>query len=99
MAIIKLIEKKDKEKMYIGNRRPISMNVDVKIASKALAKRLECILPIHRNQNAYVKGRLISDNTRIIDDIMSYTKVHDLCGLLVSIDFHGRRLILLTGLF
>ncbi|KAL9959736.1 hypothetical protein ACROYT_G033090 [Oculina patagonica] len=90
MAIIKLIEKKDKDKMYIANWRPISLiNVDVKIASKALAKRLECILPfiIHRNQNAYVKGRLISDSTRIIDDIMSYTKVNDLSGLLVAIDF------------
>ncbi|KAL9966977.1 hypothetical protein ACROYT_G025128 [Oculina patagonica] len=76
--------------MYIANWRPISLiNVDVKIASKALAKRLECILPfiIHRNQNAYVKGRLISDSTRIIDDIMSYTKVNDLSGLLVAIDF------------
>ena len=90
MAIIKLIEKKGKHKMYIVNWRPISLiNVDVKIASKALAKRLECILPfiIHKNQNAYVKGRLISNSTRIIDDIMSYTKVNDFCGLLVVIDF------------
>ena len=42
MAIIKLIEKKGKDKMYIKNWRPISLlNVDVKIASKAIAKRLE----------------------------------------------------------
>ena len=90
MAIIKLIEKKDKDKMYIANWRPISLiNVDVKIASKALAKRLESILPfiIHRNQNAYVKGRSIFDSTRIIDDIMFYTKENDLSGLLVAIDF------------
>ena len=68
MAMIKLIEKKGKDKMHIKNWRPISLlNVDAKIASKALAKRLETVLPliIHENQCAYVKGRSIFDCTRI----------------------------------
>ena len=72
---IKLIEKKGKDKMHIKNWRPISLlNVDAKIASKALAKRLETVLPliIHENQCAYVKGRSIFDCARIIDDIMFY---------------------------
>ena len=76
--------------MYISNWRPISLqNVDVKIATKALAKRLETILPkiIHRNQCAYVKRRSICDCTRIIDDIMFYTKEYGLSGLAVAIDF------------
>ena len=75
MAIIKLIEKKGKDKMYIKNWRPISLlNVDVKVASKAIAKRLETVVPliIYENQCAYVKGRSIFDCTRIIDDIMFY---------------------------
>ena len=41
----------------IRNWRPISLiNVDAKIASKTLAKRLEKVLPeiIHSNQNAFV---------------------------------------------
>ena len=87
---IKLIEKKGKDKMHIKNWRPISLlNVDAKIASKALAKRLETVLPliIHENQCAYVKGRSIFDCTRIIDDIMFYTKENNLSGLLLAIDF------------
>ena len=90
MAMIKLIEKKGKDKMHIKNWRPISLlNVDAKIASKALAKRLETVLPliIHGNQCAYVKGRSIFDCTRIIDDIMFYTKEKNLSGLLLAIDF------------
>ena len=90
MAMIKLIEKKGKDKMHIKNWRPISLlNVDVKIASKALAKRLETVLPLilHENQCAYVKGRSIFDCTRIIDDIMFYTKEKNLSGLLLAIDF------------
>ena len=90
MAIIKLIEKKGNDKMYIKNWRPISLlNVEVKIASKAIAKRLETALPliIHENQCAYVKGRSIFDCTRIIDDIMFYTKENKLSGLLLAIDF------------
>ena len=52
MAMIKLIEKKGKDKMHIKNWRPISLlNVDAKIASKALAKRLETVLPLIIHEN------------------------------------------------
>lgn len=45
-AIITLIEKKDKDKRHLSNWRPISLiNVDVKIGSKAIAKRLQNVLP------------------------------------------------------
>jgi len=44
-ALITLLEKKGKDKRLIKNWRPISLiNVDAKIASKTLAKRLESIL-------------------------------------------------------
>ena len=44
-AIIILLEKQDKGKRHISNWRPISLiNVDVKIGSKAIAKRLERVL-------------------------------------------------------
>ena len=61
-AIIKLIEKKDKDKRLIQNWRPISLlNVDAKIISKALSKRLKSILPslTSDNQTAYVDDSLV----------------------------------------
>ena len=45
-AIIKLIEKKDRDKRFIQNWRPISLlNVDLKIISKALSEKLKKVLP------------------------------------------------------
>ena len=68
-AFITLIEKKDKDKSHLPNWRPISLiNVDVKIGSKAIAKKLENVLPniTHHNQCAYVKGKTIFDAVRTI---------------------------------
>ena len=60
-GIIMLIDKKGKDKRMIKNWRPISLiNVDTKIISKVLAKRLEKVLAsiIHANQNAFAKAGL-----------------------------------------
>ena len=89
-AIITLIEKKGKDKRLVKNWRPISLiNVDAKIASKVLAKRMEKVLPtiIHPDQNAFVKGRSIFDAVRTIDDLVEYTKQKGVSGILVPIDF------------
>ena len=89
-AIITLIEKKDKDRRNISNWRPISLiNVDVKIGSKAIAKRLEAVLPkiIHHNQCAYAKDRTICDAVRSIDDILDYTKKYQIRGTLMAVDF------------
>ena len=72
------------------NWRPVSLlNVDYKIGSKALATRLEKVLPdiIHEDQCAYVKGRTIFDAIRSIDDVMEYTEVYNKPGLLTDIRF------------
>ena len=85
-----LLEKKGKDKRFIKNWRPISLiNFDTKIASKALAKRLESILPdlIHCNQNAYVQGRWIFDVVRTIEDVIEYTKHTNTAGILITTDF------------
>ena len=72
-AILKLIEKKDNDKRFIKNWRPISLfNVDVRLISKVLSGRIKNDL-ILSNQNAYVisrfiwGGRLISDTSEMTD--------------------------------
>ena len=45
-AVRELLEKKDRDKPYIKNWRPISLlNVDTKIMSKAISKKLKVVLP------------------------------------------------------
>ena len=88
--IYNIIGKKGKDKRHISNWRPISLiNVDVKIGSKAIAKRLERVLPsiIHFNQCAYVKGRTIFDAVRTVEDILDYTERFKINGRLIAIDF------------
>ena len=88
-AIIKLIEKKDKVKRLIQNWRPISsLNVDAKIISKALSKRLKNVLSslMSDNQSAYVDERFISQGGRLIADVLQTTDVLKLSGMLVTID-------------
>ena len=65
------------------------INVDAKIGSKVIATRLQKVLGeiIHFNQNAYVKGRMILDAVRTIDDILEYTERKNISGLLAAIDF------------
>ena len=89
-AMITLLEKKDKDGRFIKNWRPISlMNVHVKIASKATAKRLEIILPelIHHNQNGFVKERSVFDAVRTNDDLLELAQITIKSGVLVAIDF------------
>ena len=65
------------------------LNVDYKILSKIIANRIKKCMHsvIHHSQTAYIKGRSIGDNIRLIDDILSYTEEEDVSGILLSIDF------------
>ena len=56
---------------------------------RQLATRLEKVLPdiIHENQCAYVKGRTIFDAIRSINDVMEYTKLYNIAGLMTTFDF------------
>ena len=88
-AVIKLIEKKDKDKRLIQNWILVSLlNVDLKILSKALANPIKKYLPflISSNQTTYVEGRFISEGGRLFSDILQVTDFLNLRGLVVTVD-------------
>ena len=88
-AVIKLIEKKGRDKRFIKNWRPISLlNVDTKLISKALSERLKNVLPdiISENQTAYVNNRFISEGGRLINDLLEVCDTFNKKGYLVTID-------------
>ena len=89
-AVIVLIEKKDKDKRFLKNWRPISLiNVDAKIASKAIALRIKKVIGnlVHCDQTAYVCKRNIGESVRLISDILEYTDENDIEAILFSADF------------
>ena len=91
-SIITLLPKsEDKEQLKnISNFRPISLtNTDYKIYSKVLAMRLQQVIHklVSHDQVGYIKGRNINDHIRFIDDIINYSKIKNLSGLLVSLDY------------
>ena len=89
-GVITLIEKEGKDTLNIKNYRPITLlNVDYKILSKVLAKRIKEVLNdfiIHHDQVGYIKNRNIGEAVRLIDDLLfdSLNRTH---GFLVTVDF------------
>ena len=83
------MEKRDKDKRFICNWRPISLlNVDTKIFSKTVAYRFVPILPtiINADQTAYVKGRFIGESIRQISQILDLCKTQNIDALLLTAD-------------
>ena len=88
-AVITLIQKKDRDVMLIKSWRPISLiNVDSKIAFKALAARMKKVIHslISYDQTAYVKGRYIGESVRLIDDLFKYAEDENIDGILLAAD-------------
>ena len=89
-AIITLIDKKDKDRTYLENWRPISLvNADSKLASKVISNRIKKVLPriIHYYQSGFIKGRFIGEVARSILDIIDHTETLKFSGILRFIDF------------
>ena len=88
-GIITLIPNAYGDLKELSNWRPISLlNIDYKILTKALAKRIEKYLPklIDSDQTGFVKGRYIGQNIRLLSDIMEYLEAKKTSGLLLFID-------------
>ena len=90
LGIIMLLPKKDKDRMFLKNWRPLSiLCTDYKLISKMLALRLSNVLPsiINSDQTAYIKGRYIGENIRTVSDIVDYCKAKNMTSVLLLIDF------------
>ena len=88
--MISLLPKKNKDTSLLKNWCPISLlNVDYKIATKCIAKRLEKVLPtlINSDQTGYIKNRFIGENVRLISDVIELYEKKQLPGMLLLIDF------------
>ena len=69
---------------------PITLlNVDYKIASKAIARRIEPMLPrlIHADQTGFIKGRCTGENIGLINDLMEQRNATKTPGVLLALDF------------
>jgi len=85
-GIISLIPKKNP--LLLKNWRPITLlNVDYKLATKCIARRLEKVFPhlIERDQTGYIKGRYIGENIHAISDIIEQHKNKQ--GMILFLDF------------
>ena len=89
-GVITLIPKKNKNKAFLHNWRPISLlNTDYKIATKAIAARISKVLPvlINGDQTGFIKGQSIAQNVCLIDDIIECTEALDIPGIALFLDF------------
>ena len=89
-GIITSIPKENRDRSYLKNWRPISLlNVDYKIASKAIAERIKYFIKklISDTQKGFIKGRYIGECTRIMYDLILATEANDIPGMIVLIDF------------
>ena len=89
-GVITLIPKKNKNKAFLDNWRPISLpNTDYKIATKAIASRISKVLPvlINGDQTSFIKGRSIAQSVHLIADIIEYTEALNTPGIALFLDF------------
>lgn len=80
---------KKNDKNLISNYWPIILlNTDYKIFTKILAVRLAEVAPsiIHKNQAGFIKGRSISEYTKLIRMVIEYVKVTETNGLIITLD-------------
>ena len=89
LGILSLMYKKN-DPYDLNNWRPLTLlNLDYKIAAHCLAQRIKPLLPkiISTDQNGFIKGRNISYNIRLIQDIIDYAEKFEVTGAILFLDF------------
>lgn len=91
-GIITLIPKSPEHAQKLKGWRPISLlNVDFKIFSAVVARRLKSVIGsiISPEQTAYTKGRFIGENIRLTYDIIKHCNDNEEDGILIAADFQS----------
>ena len=89
-AIITLLHKKDKDRLFIINWRPISLlNVDYKLLTKCLTQRLKGVIDklVDISQSGFIQNRNIRDSMRTVIDIFEDYNTNNKPGIMISVDF------------
>jgi hypothetical protein len=92
ISVIRLIEKKGKDKTVIKGWRPISlMNHDAKLYAKVIGERLRMIYKtvIGPDQLALVEKRVTHEGHLIINKVIELSRKKKVKGLMACIDFKG----------
>ena len=63
--------------------------LSIELATGCIAERIKTVLDkiISRDQTGFLKSRFKGENIRLIYDLMNYTEVNQIPGLLILIDF------------
>ena len=91
-SVITLIPKAGRSSHSLKGWRPISLlNVDYKIISTAVSNRFKQIISkvISPSQSAYIKGRYIGENSRLLYDMIDRVEHQKLPGLVMAADFEA----------
>lgn len=86
-----LIPKPSKDKMLLDNWRPICLlNNNYKIIALLLATRLRSLLDsiIEETQSGFMNKRHITNNVRLVLDILDYPGLVEDGGLMLFVDFY-----------
>ena len=91
-SIVKLIPKPGVPNDSPKGWRPISLlNVDFKIISAAIANRLKTVIHklVSPSQTAYIPGRFIGENSRLLYDVIECLNNQDRSGIVMGVDFEA----------
>ena len=91
-GIITLIPKQNRPLNSLKGWRPITLlNVDYKIISAAIASRFQSVMEqlISNAQTAYIPGRYIGENTRLVFDTLTFVKDRKMPSMILTADFEA----------
>jgi len=88
-GIIIMLPKAQKDLLKPQNYRPITpLNTDYKIVASVINNRIKQYLNllIQSGQNAFIKGRSISDNIRLLFDVIDFSEAKHIPGSILCVD-------------